>query len=238
MTVSTSTAPQIALPRLPDDVWIGWLDDFRRWVEPSTDAAIEGIFSVASIEIALAIGRGAGIQYGRPVYSNLYCGLLGRTTVPRKTTVVSRGNDVRGRAFTEDFVHTTRSIGSGEGLLELFCQEKEDSETKKMTLKPTPGQRVLLDEPELCNMLKKARRPGTANITEILLALYDGDDLSPRTRTKPIRVVKPFFCLITATTPENLEMSLTEVDVESGSDAQVRYFLLQSTRAYGLSAYA
>ena len=116
MIMSTSAAPQIALPRLPDDIWIGWLDDFRRWVEPSTDAAIEGIFAVASVEIGLAIGRAVGIQYGRPVYSNLYCGLLGRTTVPRKTTVVSRGNDVRGRAFTEDFVHTTRSIGSGEGL--------------------------------------------------------------------------------------------------------------------------
>jgi len=85
-----------------------------------------------------------------------------------------------------------------------------------VVLNPIPGQRVLLDEPELTNLLKKARRPGTANIVEILLALYDGDDWSPNTRNRPIRVREPFFCLLTASTPESLEMTLEDIDIDSG----------------------
>jgi hypothetical protein len=213
--ISTSTLSQTA-PILPSDVWVGWLDQFRSWVEPTTDAALEGVFAVASIQLAIAVGRQVAINFGRPIYSNLYCSLIGQTSVPRKTTILSRGNDIIKASFSKEFINVSRSIGSGEGLLELFCRETKDPKNGKITLEPIPGQRVLLDEPELCNLLKKAGRPGTSNITEILLTLYDGDDLSPRTRNRSIRVENPFFCLVTSTTPENLELSLTEVDIQSG----------------------
>jgi hypothetical protein len=215
MTI-TAINQQVDYPILPTDVWVGWLSQFREWVEPSTDAAIEGIFAVGSIVVACSLGRSISVHYGRPLFSNIYCALIGATSVPRKTTILSRGNDVIRRSFTEEIIKISRSMGSGEGLLELFCKEENDSDSGKLVLAPIKGQRVLLDEPELCNLLKKARRPGTANITEILLALFDGDNLSPRTRSKPISVEEPFFSLVTATTPENLEMSLSEVDVESG----------------------
>jgi hypothetical protein len=118
-------------------------------------------------------------------------------------------------AFTNDFVRVVKSIGSGEGLLEAFSNEIQDPVTKKMVLNPISNQRVLLDEPEFCALLKKAKRVGS-NISEVLLALYDGEDLSPRTRTRPIRVERPFFNIMTATTPESLESNLTDTDIESG----------------------
>jgi hypothetical protein len=201
---------------LPSDVWTGWIDDFRQWVEPTTDGSYEGIFAVGSLIASIAIGRSVGIHYGRPTYPNLYLLTIGATGVPRKTTVVSRGQDILKKAFTEDFLRLSRSIGSGEGLLEYFCNEEKDAKTGKVGFEPIAGQRVLLDEPEFCNLLKKARRPGTANITETLLTIFDGDDFSPRTRSRSIKVVQPFFSLITTTTPENLETSLSDVDIESG----------------------
>jgi hypothetical protein len=89
---------------------------------------------------------------------------------------------------------------------------------------PIPGQRVLLDEPELTNLLKKMRRPGTANIAEILLGLFDGTDYSPTTRQRPIVVREPFFSIITATTPEALESTLSDVDIDSGLVPRIATF--------------
>ena len=212
----TALATRKSLPELPTGVWVGWIDEFRRWVEPTTDAASEGIFAVASLHVALAIGRLVSIHYGRPMQANLFELLIGGTGVPRKSTILSRGRDVLKSAFTDDFVRVAGSIGSGEGLLEVFCNESIDAKTKRVSLEPVPNQRVLLEEPEFCNLLKKAKRLGTANIVEILLSLFDGDDLSPRTRAKPIRVMTPYFCLVSSTTPENLETTLADVDIESG----------------------
>ena len=215
--MTTVAASSIStFPVLPDDVWCGWLGQFREWVEPTTEGAIEAIFSCASVELALAIGRSVPIHYGRRTYANLYVAAVGITGVPKKSTIVSRGHDLREGAFPPETVRVSRSIGSGEGLLERFCRQEKDTGTGRVVLTPIPEQRVLLDEPELTNLLKKARRPGTANITEILMGLYDGDDWSPNTRSRPIKVEKPFFSLITTSTPESLESALRDEDIESG----------------------
>lgn len=213
--VSVPSAQQL-VPKLPDDVWTGWTAAFCKWVEPTTDGSYEGIFAIGSGCVGAAIGRAVGIQYGRPTYANQYGLLIGRTGAVRKSTLVSRGRDVIEEAYTKDFLRVCRSIGSGEGLLESFCDEVKNPDTGKSTYESTPGQRVLLEEPEFCNLLKKARRPGTANITEYLLTLFDEEELSPRTRSKPIKIVEPFFSIITTTTPENLEHNLIDIDIESG----------------------
>jgi hypothetical protein len=213
-------------PVLPNDVWTGWLSRYRDWVLPTTDGALEGIFGTASVLLGLTIGRNVSIHYGMPTFANLYVALCGPTGVPRKTTLLSRCNDVINRAFTGDFVRGARSIGSAEGLLERFCQEVEEGtgQNKRIVLRSTPGQRVLLDEPELTNLLKKMRRQGTANICEILLGLFDGGDYTPTTRKRPIEVREPFFSLVTATTPEHLESSLIDVDITSGFIPRISTF--------------
>jgi hypothetical protein len=213
-------------PILPADVWTGWLSAYRDWVLPTTDGSIEGMFGAASVQLGIAIGRNVSIHYGVPTFANLFVALCGPTGVPRKTTLINRTQSVQDWAFTGDFLRVVRSIGSGEGLLERFCQEIEEGEgkNKRTVLAPIPGQRVLLDEPELTNLLKKMRRPGTANIAEILLGLFDGVDYSPNTRRRPIVVQEPFFSIITATTPEALESTLNDVDIDSGLIPRVATF--------------
>ena len=203
-------------PDLADDVWCGWLGSFRDWVTPTTEGANEAIFAVGSVILGLAIGRNVAVHYGRPVFPNIYANIVGTTGVPKKSTIVSRGHHLIASAFVPDSLRLSRSIGSGEGLLELFCREEKEAGTGRVVLSPIPGQRVLLDEPEFTGLLKKSRRPGTANITEILLALYDGDDYSPRTRSRPITVEQPFFSIVTTTTPDSLQMVVEDVDIDSG----------------------
>ena len=206
------------IPVLPDGVWTDWLERYRDWVLPTTDGAVEAMFACASVDLALAIGRNLGVYYGRPTYPNLFVGVVGPTGVSRKSTLQTRGQGIRQQAFVDDFVQVCKSIGSGEGLLERFCNQEIEGEGKnaRVVLAPIPGQRVLLDEPEFTNLLKKARRPGTANITEILLSLFDGDDINPNTRKRPIDVVEPFLCIVTSTTPESLETALEDIDIDSG----------------------
>ncbi|HVA21767.1 MAG TPA: DUF3987 domain-containing protein [Candidatus Micrarchaeia archaeon] len=205
-------------PVLPNDVWVGWLRDFRSWVEPTTDGAFEAIFVAGAIVLGLAVGREVALAYGRPMYANLNGLILGQTGVPRKTTVMGRGREILERIFDDDTVRVSRSIGSGEGLLELFCEEVQvrEGRSTRTILRPLPKQRVLLDEPEWTNVLVKLGRSGTANLQEILIALYDGEDFTPRTRSRPITVREPFFSILTATTPENLETRLDFVHIESG----------------------
>jgi hypothetical protein len=168
--------------------------------------------------VGLALGRSASIYYFRPTFANFYTTLCGPTGVPKKTTILDRFLSIISRAFTEDFLRVVHTIGSAEGLQERFCQEAEEGEgkNKHMVLKPIPGQRVLVNEPEFTGLLKKMRRPGTANIAEILLGLFDGADYTPPTRKKPIVVREPFFSLLTTTTPEALELSLNDIDIDSG----------------------
>lgn len=204
--------------KLEKDVFVHWLQEYHDWVRPTTDGAQEGIFGCGAIEIANAIGREAYVHYAVPLYSNLYVCLVGRSGITRKSTLMDRSRILRDKAFTKDFMLVANSIGSGEGLLEHFCSTVYEGQgkNKREVLKPRPNLRVLLDEPELTNLLKRMRRPGTANISEILLSLFDGRDFSPKTRTRSLIVEKPFFSLLTSTTQESLEQNLIEDDIKTG----------------------
>jgi hypothetical protein len=199
---------------LPDEVWHGWLADFRDWVEPSTDAPLESIFAAATQALSLTCGRSVSIWYGRELFPNLYQVIVGPPGALRKSTVVSRLSWLLHESFDKDLVRIAHSVGSGPGLLELFTSEEYSG--SGVILTPIPGQRVLLDEPEFTSLLKKTKRKGTADLAEVLLTLFDGDDITPHTRHRPIRVERPFFGVITTTTPENLDANLTGLDIESG----------------------
>ena len=90
------------------------------------EGALEAIFGIGSVKLGLAIGCKTAIHYGRKTFANLYIALIGTTGVLKKTTVVSRGHDLRLEAFPADFIRVSRLIGSGEGLLERFCREEKE----------------------------------------------------------------------------------------------------------------
>ena len=117
-------------PILPESVWTGWLADYRAWVEPTTDGAIEAMYAFAPVDLSLGLGRHVAVQYGRPTWANLYVGAVGPTGVPRKSIIQQRGNSIRRQTFMDDVIRVARSIGSGEGLLERFCNEGIEGEGK------------------------------------------------------------------------------------------------------------
>lgn len=216
------SAAENEIPELPDEVWPpgSWLTRFKDWVLPTTDGAVEGMFAIGSVILGAAIGREIGVYYFYPTYANFFVTICGQTGVPRKTTIIKRGKAVLERAFTGGFLAVQDSIGSGEGLLENFTEEIEDPQSvgkiKKTILRAIPGKRVLLNENELTNLLKKAHRPGTLNLTDIMLGLFDGEDFTPKTRKRSMEVVDPFFSIVSATTPDALETVLSDEDIGTG----------------------
>ena len=203
---------------LPPDAYTGWIKDYCDWVRPSTDAGIEGMFATASVNVGLAIGRTINVYIGFPHYANLYVVLLGLPGVPRKTTLLTRAESIRTDAFAKDAVVTVTGIGSGEGLLEAFCEVVIEGEGRrqKEVLRPRPGQIVLLDENELTSVFHKGQQQATATLYDIIIKLYDSKDLTPRTRQRSIRVIRPFFSIISATTPQSLMDAVKPRDLGTG----------------------
>src|SRR5438552_3157800 len=102
-------------PTLPEHVWTGWLEEFRQWVRPTTDACEESIYAAGLLALSCAIGRTVSINYAGALYSNLYVTIVGPTSVARKSTVLRRARSVLQRAFSADFLRWARSVGSAEG---------------------------------------------------------------------------------------------------------------------------
>ena len=86
-----------------------------------------------------------------------------------------------------------------------------------MKLLPVPERRVITIEEEMGYFLVKAHSDATANLREITCQLWgDGVDVSPPTRKRSLRVEKPFYSMLTMTTPETLEARLDEDDILTG----------------------
>jgi len=215
-----------AAPTLPAHVWTGWLEDFRQWVAPTTDACEESIYAAGLLALACAIGRTASVNYAGALYSNLYVVIVGPTSVARKTTVLKRARSVLQRAFTMDWLRWARSVGSAEGLLERFCREQESGEgkSKQLVFAPIPGQRLVLDESEFTGLFVKMSRPATANLLEVFLTLYDGEDYKPHTRSRPMEIQQPFFSILSATTPTMLEKRIDDIHLTSGLLPRFAFF--------------
>lgn len=212
--------------RLPDDCFVDWLSRYIDWVTPTTEGAYEGMFAVGSVVLSAAIGRNVYTYYGYETYPNLFVLLIGKSGVTRKSTLMRRGRDLQALTPGLKNVRVARSIGSGEGLLQRFCEPKTTGNGRNtlLTFEAIPGQRVILDETEFTNILKKARRSGTANIPEILQVLWDLESWSPTTRQGSIEVVDPFFCMVSATTPSSLSTIFEEKDVETGLMPRIACF--------------
>jgi hypothetical protein len=207
-------------------VWTGWLEDFRRWVTPTTDACEESIYAAGLLALSCAIGRSVSVNYAGVLYSNLYVVIVGPTSVSRKTTVLRRARSVLQRAFTQDWLRWARSVGSAEGLLERFCRESEagSGKSKQLVFAPIPGQRLILDESEFTGLFVKMSRPATANLLEVFLTLYDGEDYKPHTRSRPMEIQQPFFSILSATTPTMLEKRIDDIHLTSGLLPRFAFF--------------
>jgi hypothetical protein len=222
-TITESTIRGAATP-FPDLAWHPLLERLRNWIEPCTEAPYEWIFSAAIAAVEVVIGRRVYAQVGRRLYANSAQVNIGAADEKKGTPWALVSNELLlpyGRliGLDEENFCIVLGTGSAEGLLERFMVEgtETDSKGKETTkLKPVPGRRVLHVEEELGYFLTKSHNKSTTNLRENICELWDGVDVSPPTRQRSLRVVQPFYSMLTMTTPETLSARLEEDDILSG----------------------
>jgi Protein of unknown function (DUF3987) len=220
----TESAVRKQSPTFPDLAWHPLLARMRDWIIPCTESPLEWVFSAAKTAVELVIGRQVYVQMGRRLYANSAQVNIGPAAEKKGTPwallveeVLLPYRDLVG--LSENTFQIAGGTGSAEGLLQMFMSEHEEERAKgaKMAvLEPVPGKRVLTIEEELGYLLVKAHSKATANLRETICQLWDGVNVSPPTRQRSLRVVEPFYSILTMTTPETLSSRLEEDDILSG----------------------
>lgn len=205
---------------LPSEVWNPTFSLFRDWVQPATEAPEEYTFGTALAVVGLAIGRDAYVQIGRRVYANEYVCLLGSAGLKKGTPFALVHDEIVVPHIDDGLgMKVVRGTGSAEGLLEAFMEEVTEKDKNGKTqkiLKPVPERCVITIEEELGYLLKKAHSDATANLREMNCQLWDGVNIAPPTRSRSLRVERPFYSVLSMTTAETLEARLEEDDILSG----------------------
>lgn len=103
-------------------------------------------------------------------------------------------------------------LSSKEGLITLIQDSYGDGED---TVAGVEDKRLLVRESEFANVLQQQRRSGNT-LSMALRDGWDGVDMKPATRTKPLGVTAPHISIAAAVTPSELRAMLVKQDLTNG----------------------
>lgn len=105
-------------------------------------------------------------------------------------------------------------LSTGEGIARVIRDPVEGDE--KGSADPgVADKRLLVVESEFANLFSQLRRDGNTLSASIRI-LFDGLDLEPLTKTKPLRASRPHVCIIGHVTAHELREKSTENDMANG----------------------
>lgn len=200
------------LKPIPDDLFYGWFSDYRTVMGPTTEAADAFHLGAMLTVVGAMVGRSIGVAQGSDtVYPNLFTILVGASGWSRKDTAIDRAMDhirrqPRGLMSVETiepFFAETTDITSAEGLLKELEKAKDH--------------RLLARISEITSIFANMERPGTKNLGDRLIRLWDNPAVAQVARsTDATRIENPSFSIIAATQPGRLATSMTHEHVISG----------------------
>lgn len=195
---ASSDLPGMLLSQLPESAWTEWARLYRAAVGASTEAADEFHYVALLAILGTMLGRSVRLQYGRPLYMNVYAVLVGPTG-DRKSTAAHIALDLLARITPN--VQLINGAGSQEGLMERM----------------TGQQRTLWYVDEMASLLKKARRESSGTLIELITELFHcPDSLGHSTRSKAIHLQRPTLNILAGSTLAWLEGALLQEDVLGG----------------------
>lgn len=197
-----------------------------------TDAPPPFVFASIYTFVTMLIGRSIPIFTGRRGFANVFTILVGPPNSRKGTPMANILEQAIPPIFLQERggmnAAITNSVGSAEGQLECFMtmqpDEDDTSDSPRMSLKPSPGRRVLSIIEEFVDFLHKAHQPATQNLTPIFCQLWDGKTVDPPTKTSKAQAKEPFQSLIGGITEALLEASVEEIDVLGGFFSRCVFF--------------
>ncbi len=170
--------------------------DYADLAGPAIEAPPQYHYGVLLTVIGARLGRRLWFPYGRRVYPNLYTCLVGPSGLVRKSTSMNIAQPLM------KGIVSLKGLSTAEGLLQC--------------LQRTPT--MLVEMEELSALYLKARNEKSAGLVPMLAQLYDCPDrMDLPTRANPIVVERPTLSILSSTTPEWLEKSMSQADVFGGS---------------------
>lgn len=214
------------------DLFIDWetilpTDTFlRAYLEACTIDDLPHEFHIFNGLIALGFAAGTNIYMRdfRPIKSNLFVCLYGRTGVGKSRSIDPLAkllNDIMPYDASDHYSPPTGTMitaapVSAEALMDIFKYEILDPSTNAVVdLAQVKG---LVRVEELSAFVARASRMGSA-MKETLLEMYDvfGGDMAIRGRTSgTTRIRNPFVQMLTTTQPRAIHSFLRRTDTESG----------------------
>lgn len=198
-----SDLPLTTPPSLPPFPQEAWTEPFLRWREvlsQHTNAPDEFLWAVFATAWGLILGRRAYIAHPITLYPNFWTLLIGPSARARKSTVLYAL-----RLLLESLSVPYCAI-SGLSSIEGLAEQMDK----------TPHQPTLLCEEEFRRLLGVATRKVTVNLIPDLQRLSYCNQPFDLTRTKQLRIERPFLAFITATPLAFIEEMLTEAHFTGG----------------------
>lgn len=181
----------------------GWFQEAQAYGEALGHVSNYPLCYVYAMFLALSghlLGRRAYIRYGTPLYANNYICLVGPSAISHKSTAMKLGIESLGdlRQVYRPLSHISTSQG-------LYLSMSENNGTAL----------IVLDE--IANMLNQKNQTFASNLISSLTELYGcPDHVGTYTRMNPINVDDTFVSLISGSTLEWLQTTLTVSDLMGG----------------------
>lgn len=237
-------------PNFPNDMFFGIFEEYRAaWdgIAPFHDSFL---FATLKHAVSAVLGKSVFIESGILIYPNHYTGFVGTSADAQKSTtlsamlkyILSKG---------DPNVITLRAMATPEGLINLFVEPKrvdtEDEDGNSISYyrggyaNSVPESQIpdiqaqYVDEesiricgifPEISTALLKSKKMHGQGLIELLLQLYDCEDIiqSP-TKENPTVAEYPTFSIIGASTKILLEESMGTEYIFGGFANRFEWYL-------------
>lgn len=150
-------------------------------------------------------------------YCRLFSVLVGASSRGRKGSSLSPLLAIFNEA-DKDFpsIKTSGPLSSGEGLLWRIRDESEEVDKDGMPTDPgVEDKRLIILDGEFAGALRAMKRE-TNTLSAILRSAWDDGNISPLTKTKPVRVTNGHVCFVSHITTPELHTCLSESDAVNG----------------------
>ena len=184
----------------------GWFPAAQEFAEAIGSVSNYPLCYVYAMFLALSghlIGRRAWISYGTPLFPNHYLCLVGPSAISHKSTAMKLGINSLEELQTE--MNILSHISTPQGLYLSMAQENGGDGTAM----------IVLDE--IANMLNQKSQTFASGLVSSLTELYGCPNrVGTYTRLNPISVADTFTTLVSGSTIEWLQSTLTVSDMMGG----------------------
>ena len=150
-------------------------------------------------------------------YCRLFCVLAGASSRGRKGSSLAPILSIF-KEIVPEFpeIWTSGPLSSGEGLLWRIRDASEEVDKEGMPIDPgVDDKRLIVLDGEFAAALRAMKRESNT-LSAIIRSAWDSGDISPLTKTKPVRVTNGHVCFVSHITTPELHACLSESDAMNG----------------------